>query len=114
MQFLRKVYRVLSFVGLIAVPAYAGVASSGSTVALGGLEYFIPPSPSSQLKLGGSTSLKNTSSWIPFTFVQASGGNFTDSDFSSAISKYQSSDDVWTPSFLSGEIDFRSLPLPLL
>lgn len=102
MQLSQTVSRVLVFVGLLALPIYAAAASSGATVTLGGLPYFIPPSPSAQLKLG-SAALKSSSSWIPFTFFDASTAKFTDGDFSSTVSKFQSSDDVWSPSFLSGE-----------
>ena len=84
------------------------VSPVGMTMVLGDATYFVPPASVATLSLGSSSeaqSLKSRGSLLPFTFVNASGGDFGPSDLASVIARNGASDDVWSTNFLSGQFN---------
>lgn len=101
MQLLSRVLLFLAGVSLRV--AHAQVSSSGTTLVVGGVSYFMPGTPVAQLSLAkASKALASSGSLVPFTFVSASG-KFSAGDLTTVIAKNGASDDVWSTSFLKGE-----------
>ena len=104
MQLLTKVLIFLAATSCYAV--HAQVASSGTTLVVGSLSYFVPGTPIAKLSLTkAKNSFKSGDSLVPFTFVGAVSGKFSAEDLSAVIANYSASDDVWTTSFLTGSYD---------
>lgn len=77
--------------------AYALLSSTGSTVQLDKIHYFVPPAPITTIDLQG-VNIKHAGSTglVPMTVVQEGA------DVSTTASQFQQQDDVFQPGFLDG------------
>ncbi|EKM49672.1 uncharacterized protein PHACADRAFT_214195 [Phanerochaete carnosa HHB-10118-sp] len=104
MQLLSTVLVALVFSGTRLADALQ-ISSAGMTALLGSVAYHVAPTPVATLSLSNSSeaaSLKSGETFVPFTFVDASGGSFGPGDLASVVAKNAASDDVWSPNFLTG------------
>jgi hypothetical protein len=84
---------------LVVSNVYAAVTSTGFTVSLADIDYFLPPRPVA--KIFGNEELQkffDDSSFVPFTVVKAEGSVV---DIASLIAGY-ADDDVWQEGFMQG------------
>lgn len=97
---------VLVSVALCASQVQA-LSSLGTTVTLGNVSYFVPPTPAARLSLSRSSESvslqKSGQALVPFTFVSSSSKSFSTSDLAEVSKKNGASDDVWSSEFLAGE-----------
>lgn len=103
MQFISKLLLAFAAVGLRAT--HAQISPLGATISLGGVYYFVAPTPVAQLSLGkfkDAVISKSAGSYFPFTFVKDTGSTVGPGDLSALVANYSAADDVWSPSFLSG------------
>ena len=101
MQLLSKALLFLAVAWLRAT--HAQVSSSGATLVVGGVSYFVPGTPVAELSLAkASKAFKSSGALVPFTFVSSSSGSFSTHDLSAVITKNSASDDVWSTGFLTG------------
>ena len=106
----------LSFCFVIAGPA--SVTSTGSTVELNGISYFVPSHPFTSipgtLDVASLVGSKPTdSSWVPITVVKPSTQSFGISELQDVFKTYRETDDVWSSDFLAG-LSFHLLDVFLL
>ena len=93
--------------GLLFAYAFAvELISTGSTVALDGVPYYIPSTPyvripnfQSQILAGKGSGFGGI---VPVTVVKASSATFTLAQLDQTLATYGTEDDVWQESFLSG------------
>ncbi|CAO2655559.1 Nn.00g043620.m01.CDS01 [Neocucurbitaria sp. VM-36] len=88
--------RALGIVSLLASNVQAGVSSTGFTVSLTDIDYFLPPKPVASI--AGCNELKalfEDGPFVPFTVVKADG-----TLDEAAITASYSNDDVWQEGFL--------------
>lgn len=90
----------ITFLGLVA-SVQAAVSSTGFTVSLTDIDYFLPPKPVASI--AGCEELKASfveGPFVPFTVVKAAG--YGTLDVASLTAKYAEEDDVWQAGFLDG------------
>jgi len=91
-----------SFAALsLATGAQAAVKSTGFTVSLTDIDYFLPPKPVASI--AGCDSLKAAFAggpFVPFTVIKGDG--YGTLDVASATAKWAEEDDVWQDGFLDG------------
>lgn len=96
----------LSCVAALALSTGSGVsaytfASTGQTVQLDGISYYVPAAPVTTLRHGKlHGKLANTTGLTPLTVVSTSNSTLGSSGLSSTIADYASSDDVFSTGFL--------------
>lgn len=102
---------VLLSVCICAGQAQMQTVSLGTTVTLGNISYFVPPTPVARLDFSKSNEAvplkKSGQSLIPFTFADASTSQFSSNQLATVLAKNDASDDVWTESFLAGMICYN-------
>jgi hypothetical protein len=79
----------------------ATVSSTGFTVSLTDIDYFLPPKPVASI--AGCDEIKAAFAdgpFVPFTVVKGDG--YRTLDLSSVTAKYAEQDDVWQEGFLDG------------
>lgn len=86
---------------------------AGQTIVLGETTYFIPPSPVSQFLFGGDTTSRDllrsvggslAGGLVPFSVISTNKSRFDDTALHEVLEEYKSKDDVWSTSFLTGEL----------
>jgi hypothetical protein len=90
----------ITLLGLVA-SVQAAVQSTGFTVSLTDIDYFLPPKPVASI--AGCDELKASFAegpFVPFTVVKAAG--YGTLDVASLTAKYAEEDDVWQEGFLDG------------
>ena len=102
-----KLLAILVFLGtgLRAVSAAeASIQSTGRTLTLGGISYFVPPSPVSALRdtLALAVVKKSSGQLIPFSVIPTSKTVFDQNALQATIDTWIEKDDVWSESFLAG------------
>lgn len=113
-----KVLYTVFYLASIALSSWAAqqtsstsVGLSGTTIIVGGVPYFIPPTAVSQLSFDGdpktrdlvqSVGGKLDGKLIPFTVISTNNSQFGDSAFEETLEVFRSGDDVWNMSFLVG------------
>jgi hypothetical protein len=116
---MRTFISVFSAVVSAFTPALKGaIEFDGSTVSLGGIQYYVPPDPVSQVKIGWGVwnfAKYNSLQFIPISVLSANETSSLESIFGS----WRDRDDVWTESFLTGMLlcsfwRFYSYPCPNL
>ena len=102
---------VIGVITLIARVGESMVTSTGSTVEVGGISYYVPSKP--LVTLPGSNALYVTNSgaglpthstWTPVTVVKTAFGA---TDVQSTLNEFGKNDDVWSTAFLSGKLICR-------
>lgn len=82
------------------------LASTGSTVTLNGVPYYIPGTPYASRPSFKARALGNTTTvlggLVPITVVATSSVTFNLADLQKTVKGFEESDDVWQPAFLSG------------
>jgi len=76
------------------------LSSTGFTVELGGVSYFLPPKVVTTIAVDECKSLFSDAMFAPFTVVQGTG--VSAADITSATAKYLEEDDVFQEGFLEG------------
>ena len=83
------------------------LTSTGSTIELGGIPYYVPgksfasvPSTFYTQALANSKSMGTP--WIPVTVLKAASPTFSTTELQSTLKTFGDTDDVWTTGFLSG------------
>ncbi|KAI0337273.1 amidase signature enzyme [Trametopsis cervina] len=102
MKVFSRILSLVSLLSVLTIDTRAAVSATGETITLGGVAYFVPPTPVSQLKVGLLGALLEGAELVPFTFVSSSGSKFTQGDLTSLSSTFGASDDVWQSAFLQG------------
>ena len=90
----------ITLLGLVA-SVQAAVQSTGFTVSLTDIDYFLPPKPVASI--AGCDELKASFAegpFVPFTVVKVAG--YGTLDVASLTAKYAEEDDVWQEGFLDG------------
>jgi hypothetical protein len=93
--------------GFLATAFALNLTSTGSTVELNGIPYYIPGRPFASLpnlkppKLPGVESLLG--GLVPVTVVGTASANFNVRGLEKTIQEFSQKDDVWGEGFLSGE-----------
>jgi hypothetical protein len=99
---MRVAFISLSVLSTVAPVLGGAVQFLGTTLELGGIPYYVPPEPVSQLKVDKLNAEKFTGDYelafIPFSAVSV---NETGS-LASTFSDWKMRDDVWSESFLTG------------
>ncbi|KAF3008587.1 hypothetical protein E8E13_007540 [Curvularia kusanoi] len=92
--------RFLSFAALsLATGVQAAVSSTGFTVSLTDIDYFLPPKPVASITVCDELKAKFAGgSFVPFTVVKGDG--YGTLDVASVTAKYAAQDDVWQDGFL--------------
>jgi hypothetical protein len=93
--------RFFTLTALSLAGVQAAVKSTGFTVSLTDIDYFLPPKPVASI--AGCDSLKAAfaeSPFVPFTVIKGDG--YGKLDVASATAKYAAEDDVWQDGFLDG------------
>lgn len=91
--------RSLAVVSLITSSVQAALYSTGFTVSLTGIDYFLPPKPVA--KIAGCEEIQpffDDSPFIPFTVIKVKGYG---TDIASLTAGY-ANDDVWQEGFMQG------------
>ncbi|GBE81057.1 predicted protein [Sparassis crispa] len=99
--YLTVVDQVFSVAAAVQVP----LSLSGSTLILGGVSYFVPPSPVSKFEADGLTeriTKKLGRNLIPFSILPTSLVHFDENAFAETLSGWATQDDVWSMPFLTG------------
>lgn len=89
-----------------ATGIHAAVSSTGFTVSLTDINYFLPPKPVASI--AGCEELKAAFAegpFVPFTVVKGDG--YGTLDLASATARYTEEDDVWQEGFLDGAYCLR-------
>lgn len=85
--------RVLGVASIAVLGAQAAVSSTGFTVSLTDVDYFLPPKPVANIAgCKGLQSLFEDGIFAPFTVLSGS----------SSVSSFADEDDVWQEGFLEG------------
>jgi hypothetical protein len=85
--------RFLGIASFAILGAQAAVSSTGFTVSLTDIDYFLPPKPVARIAgCKGLQSLFEDEIFAPFTVLSAS----------SSVSRFAKEDDVWQDGFLEG------------
>ncbi|KAF2110645.1 glutamyl-tRNA amidotransferase [Lophiotrema nucula] len=80
----------------------SAVQSTGFTVTLTDVNYFLPPQPVASIAVTEQLEAAfSDGPFVPFTVVKSAGEECSASDLSTAVSKYLEEDDVFQPGFLS-------------
>jgi hypothetical protein len=98
----------ITLLGLVA-SVQAAVSSTGFTISLTDIDYFLPPKPVASI--AGCDELKASFAdgpFIPFTVVKAVG--YGTLDVASITAKYAEEDDVWQEGFLDGTYGCQQIP----
>ena len=85
--------------------AQAATQDSGRTLTLGGVSYFVPPSPVSALHDGIALSIAAKSAsggLVPFSVIPTSKFVFDSGSLQDVVDDYSAKDDVWSKEFLTG------------
>ena len=91
--------RSLAVISLITSSVQAAVSSTGFTVSLTGIDYFIPPKPVARISgCDEIQSLFDDSIFVPITVVKAKSYG---ADIASLTAGY-ADDDVWQDGFMQG------------
>ena len=79
--------------------AAAQLVSTGQTLVLNDIPYYLPAEPFTTVAIGKRSGLKSKSGLVPVTVV---GGS---DDLQATVQAYGEVDDVWSTGFLGGEMD---------
>ena len=85
--------------------AQAAIQDSGRTLTLGGVSYFVPPSPVSALHDGIALSIAAKSAsggLVPFSVIPTSKTPFDGTALQQTVDEWSAKDDVWSKEFLTG------------
>ena len=96
---------VISLLGLILSQSVVGAQSTGRTLVLGGIPYFVPPSPVSALHdtVALSVVVKSASDGlVPFSVIPTSKHVFDSAALQETVDSWAAKDDVWSKAFLTG------------
>lgn len=77
----------------------AAADTTGFTVTLNGIPYFLPPKPVGTVGKGSGLPKTPFGSFTPVTVVTITAGSYGHSQFTSTVSSFDSSDDVYQPAF---------------
>ena len=100
-------YRMLSlFLYLCLFTSVSAVSfvSTGSTVVLDGIPYYVPASPVTTLRVRHDQfgSAASVAGLVPLTVLETSVSTFTQKDLDATIANYTAIDDVFQLGFLQG------------
>lgn len=87
---------------LLCSAASAAVSSTGYTVTLGDVPYYLPPKAVARVSVDNVKTLFVDEGFLPFTAVK--GANCTAAEVTSTTATYLEEDDVFQPGFLEGEL----------
>lgn len=88
---------------ILGLTAAWDLASTGSTVILNGVPYYIPGTPyASRPSFKASNSTTILGRLVPLTVVATSSVTFNLADLEKTVKGFQETDDVWQAAFLSG------------
>ena len=78
--------------------------STGSTVELNGVPYYVPPTSVGRLSIGPtlSNAIATSAGLLPLTIIKTNGSGYSSSDLQSTVDNFLSSDDVFQTDFLNG------------
>jgi hypothetical protein len=95
-----------SIPALALIPSVlAAVSTTGYTVSLADVAYFIPPKAVGKISFTGSLSEKfNNGAFVPLTVFTPATANFAAADASALTAQYLAEDDVFQEGFLDGMI----------
>lgn len=96
MAFLASI-KLAAFQSSLACAAYVS-----RQVQLGSEEYFLPPSPAWSFANWSSDAVESNEEFVPLTVVELNR-RASSRDVAEVFRRYESDDDVWTPSFTEGK-----------
>lgn len=96
-------FGVLLASAIVRIASSYNFVSTGQTVELDGIPYYLPPAPVAILN--GEKKLRSKASesggLIPLTVVVANGTDYSSQDLQATIARYTATDDVFSPGFLA-------------
>ncbi|KAF2654919.1 glutamyl-tRNA amidotransferase [Lophiostoma macrostomum CBS 122681] len=97
-----RLYEFFSIGALASLPSvFAAVSSTGYTVSLTDISYFIPPKPVGKISIPESLSDKfSNGPFVPLTVFTPGTTTFTAADISTLTAQYLAADDVFQEGFL--------------
>ena len=78
------------------------LTSTGQTLMLGDIHYYLPATPVSEISTASTRKLQGVDGLVPVTVVTVSAGNDSIGGLESILKKF-AADDVWNTGFLEGE-----------
>jgi hypothetical protein len=98
-----------AILGLLLPTAKAAVSSTGFTVSLTDVSYFIPPDSVATISVTEDLKAAFSISWpfVPFTVIKSTG--YSAAEISSVAAKYLAEDDVIQTGFLEGMLMLHSI-----
>ncbi|KAI0079266.1 amidase signature enzyme [Panus rudis PR-1116 ss-1] len=76
------------------------IQTSGLTLTLGGIPYFVPPTPVSNLLASIAKTIADP--LMPFSVIPTTRTRFDEFELTKTVTAWKSTDDVWSESFLTG------------
>ncbi|KAL8653536.1 MAG: hypothetical protein Q9226_003809 [Calogaya cf. arnoldii] len=95
------------FLGLIPYVAALSLKSTGRTLMLGDIPYYVPATPYTTISVHALGRLQSINGLSPVTVLGAVGNNATVGSLSSILAEF-TTDDVWNADFLQGRSCFPS------
>lgn len=99
MLLLTRLGLCLTYVGAVL----ATISTTGFTVTLDGISYFLPPKPVGSVQGRRGYSQGGYGSFTPITVVTTDKTSYNQPDFSATIAGFKKSDDVYQEGFASCE-----------
>ena len=95
---------LLAAVSLLHISPIFALTSTGSTVEVNGISYYLPGKPFTSIS---SSRAAGTGSSIPVTIVKTNSSGISISALQAVIKTFGEIDDVWNPGFSSGKTYLR-------
>ena len=98
---------MLAFLILALINAVraASLVSTGSTLTLNGIPYYIPADPIATLRLssGPLRSLSSAAGLVPLTVISTTSLSFNQADLDATVANFTAADDVFQSGFVEGK-----------
>ena len=105
MAFLSRLLALSVLATLTSICRAIAFSSTGSTVELNGIPYYVPPNSVAKLQI--DQNLSNAASLnaglLPLTVVKTNGTTYQNNDLQRTVESYLASDDVFQTGFLTGK-----------
>lgn len=119
MDVLGRLYIGLAFALTLVGGAQVTFQLTGRTLVLGGVSYFVPPSPVSQLQLNGDIKTQKliqsigrtfAGALIPFSALTIETAHLDENSLEKTLHTWETLDDVWSRYFLTGKVPLAKVP----
>lgn len=104
MSFKNAIRALLAILNVVTFVQAISFESTGSTVILNDVPYYVPPTSVANLRIWGERlqTCASVAGLVPLTVVQTTSLTLSQTDFTAIITNYTSTDDVFQSAFLEG------------